>query len=354
MPKTKLCAKQWIALGLSLIIAALTVGLSIICSKQVKKDSYDTAILATQKMQACMDAIKQEKINRGIEIVEEDVFETGMLGEDWNDITTTMGDLAAKRTSANPDMAAMMVFMLEEAGVQAGDYVGCNFSGSFPSFNIATICACDAIGAVPVYISSVGSSTWGSNNPGFTFPEMAKTLYDAGLISREPELVTPGGSGDTGKDMYDQELFDSIWERVESLGFNTMVEEDYETNIARRAAALDAYDISAFVAVGGNLTSLGKGDLIYLLGQGIISEEITSLNAKSGLVEYYLYNGVPSMLLLNIKKIVADYGLTFDPAELKTPGEASMYYKTEYPVWIICAGLALEMAVLIYYKKRLI
>lgn len=333
-----------------LLVTASGLLLAYFTSSVTEKPLYNTAVNAARKMSACMEEIAAEKARRGIEIPPEDVFSTGMIGEDFNEITTTSGDLAAKRTSANPDMAAMMVFMLDEAGIKAGDTVGCNFSGSFPALNIATVCACDAMGVRVVYICACGASTWGANNPGLSFPEMADVLYKKNLISAPPVLVTPGGGKDTGSGL-DPELFSEVWERAEALGYPTLTEEDFEKNVLARKAALDAYDIDCFVAVGGHLASLGRGDVVYLLGQGIIREEVGFTNEKSGLVERYLNGGTPTILLLNIKKLAADYSLPFDPEKQAEIGTAGLYYEKTYNNAVLITSASVFLCLLILFKK---
>lgn len=339
-----------IMLLLMLLVTASGLLLAYFTSSVVKKPLYDAAVDAAHRMSACMEEIAAEKARRGIEIPPEDVFSTGMIGEDFNEITTTSGDLAAKRTSANPDTAAMMVFMLDEAGVKAGDTVGCNFSGSFPALNIATVCACDAMGIKVVYICACGASTWGANNPGLSFPEMADILYKKTLISAPPALVTPGGGGDSGRGL-DTELFSEVWDRAEALGYPTLTEEDFEKNVLARKAALDAYDIDCFVAVGGHLASLGRGDVVYLLGQGIIHEEVGFTNSGSGLVERYLNEGTPSVLLLNIKKLAADYSLPFDPEKQAEIGTSGVYYEKTYNNAVLITAASVFLYLLILFKK---
>ena len=349
MKKKKLGKTTWLLLLAICVVSAAALALSAAFKTREKKESYDEALSAAMRMQSCMELIKKEKTERKIALADEDIFGTGLIGEDYNDITTTSGDLPAKRTCANPDMAAMMVFMLKEAGVGPGDCVGCNFSGSFPSLNIAVICACDEIGAKPVYISACGSSTWGANNPGLSFPEMAHLLYKANLISEGPVLITPGGSHDTA-DGFESDDFKSVWDRVGKLGYPTYEEADFEKNVAYRKSILDKYDIDCFVAVGGHLASLGKGDTVYLLGQGLIKEETGGINPGSGLIEMYLNEGIPTALLLNIKKLALDYSLPFDPDALAAAGESGVYYENVYPVYFIIAGIAICIVLLIKIK----
>lgn len=93
---------------------------------------------AARRMEACMAEIKAERLRRGLPVDEtEDIFSTGLLGTGHTAITTTLGNLEAKRTSCQRDMGALVLRLLLEAGVKAGDRVGICASGSFPALNIA-------------------------------------------------------------------------------------------------------------------------------------------------------------------------------------------------------------------------
>ena len=48
-----------------------------------------------------------------------------------------------QRSAANPNIAAMIVDMLTQCGVKAGDPVAVNCSGSFPGLNVSVLCALD-------------------------------------------------------------------------------------------------------------------------------------------------------------------------------------------------------------------
>jgi poly-gamma-glutamate system protein len=87
---------------------------------------------AAERMQRCMDAVHRYKDERGIPIDPEiDWHDTGLLGTGYTSVTTTLGAVEAKRTSANPDMAALCVRLLLEAGVTNGGRVACCFSALF-------------------------------------------------------------------------------------------------------------------------------------------------------------------------------------------------------------------------------
>ena len=129
-----------------------------------------------------------------------DTNDTGLIGVEYTDITTTLGSLAAKRTSTNPAFAAVVVDMLDRAGVRRGDAVAVSFSGSFPALNIAVLSAARALDLRPVIISSVGSSTYGANQPEMTWLDMERVLAEAGLFPYRSIAASLGGiAGSRGR-----------------------------------------------------------------------------------------------------------------------------------------------------------
>lgn len=351
MYRKKLSTKQWILLTAGVAVGFVCVALAAGLQTRQKKPCYDAALRAAEQMQACMEVIREEKAARGIPLAPEDLFETGLMGEEYNFITTTLGDPEAKRTSTDPDMAAMAVSLLTEAGLHPGDSVGCGFSGSFPALNIAVLCACDAMELTPVYICSCGASTYGANNPGFSFPEMACLLYERGLISAPAALVTPGGGRDMGE-VADPELFAEIWERTKALGWPTLEEPDFARNVAYKKALLDEAGIDCFVAVGGNISVLGGNMITDTVGQGLLTPPPLRLNEKSGLLEYYLQEKTPCILLLNLKKLTAEQGMPFDPEQRETPGTGNIYYEQHYFAPALWVGLAAELCLLVLFAAE--
>ena len=170
--------------------------------RTVPKGHYRAMVRAAEQMESCMAELKTERLRRGIPIDKEtDRFSTGLLGTDFTAITTTLGNLEAKRTSCQPDMAALVCDLYVQAGVQAGDRVAICSTGSFPALNLAALCAAEALGAEPVMIVSIGASTYGANIPAFTAPEMLYHLYEAGLVATAPAGITLGGDDDLGLNM---------------------------------------------------------------------------------------------------------------------------------------------------------
>ena len=89
----------------------------------------DALYVTQSNLSHSMAALEEEL---GIPLSELDYHQTGMIGESYTGITTTLGAIEAKRTTAWPEMGALCVRLLHEAGVRSGDTVGAGFSGSSP------------------------------------------------------------------------------------------------------------------------------------------------------------------------------------------------------------------------------
>ena len=71
----------------------------------------------------------------------EDTGHTGLIGPEWSDLTTTLGDPEAKRTTINPNFAGLIAELLIQAGVKQGDTIAIGSSASFPALLIASLSA---------------------------------------------------------------------------------------------------------------------------------------------------------------------------------------------------------------------
>ncbi len=338
-----------------LLLAALALAGSVVLTmaggKTVQSPDFAVAIKAAEIMRGCMERVRDDKAELGLAISPDDLHQTGMIGETYTGITTTNGALEAKRTCANPDMAALAVRLLREAGVESGDTIGAGFSGSFPAMNLAVLSACAAMDVRPVYISSVGASTYGANQPELTFPDMVWRLVEDGLLPVHGAAVSLGGQRDCGLDMQ-PELVSQIRARLESRPIPLLYEEDFEKNLAARRAIYEREGpITCFVGVGGNLSTIGLGESVPAWGV-IAPYRAGRVDEKSGLIQYYSAEGMPVIQLLNIRKLVADYGMPYDPEQLLPPGESAVYDTVQYPWSIAAVGLVLSVGLLLWGRRQ--
>ena len=313
---------------------------------------YDLKLAASRRAQRCFQAVARLKTDLGLETDSAaDINATGLIGLEYSFITTTIGNLEAKRTSTNPNMAAVVVDMFTELDLQPGDKVAINCSGSFPALNIAVLCAAQEMGLDPYLISSFGASTHGANHPELTWPDMEHHLYEQGLLTHRSDLFSIGGMEDVGKEM-DPGLRETITNRIQGYGYQLFYDEDLIHNVRTR---YDIYrsqgDIKCFINVGGNDASFGDSNIMVHADGGILTA-LPEKDNSTGLVQLFLADGTPVVHLLNIKTLAADYGLPIDPAPLPEPGEGGVYFEAGYRTWIAWTALACAAALLWMSREK--
>lgn len=316
------------------------------------KDYYSIMLDASQRTQDAFEAVKKEKLSRGITISSlDDPNNTGMIGDPFTEITTTLGNLEAKRSTTNPNISAMIVDMLMQCNVKSGDTVAVNFSGSFPAVNIATLCAMDAMGLKGTVISSVGASTYGGNQPEFTYLDMEHFLYEQGYIKNHSRYFSMGGSNDQGKEM-PEDLKEGIRGRIEGYGTTFLNYESIDENIeARTAIYKDTGESICFINAGGNQLSFGGGSEMVSAKNGIIRPTGGEIKGK-GLVPVFLNSGVPVIHLLNMKGLLPSYGLPIDPMPIPPVGAGGVYRHYEYHIGLAVILLLLNSLWLIWAAKK--
>ena len=317
---------------------------------------YDTMVQAAQRFEAACGYVRGLRGDMGLALDVEDRMGIGLMGSELTAITTTLGDPAAKRTAQTPDMAALCVRLLCEAGVKPGDRVGACMSGSFPGLNIALVCACEVMGAELVYTASVGASSYGANLPELTSPELLLALCEAGILHTPPVSISAGGDNDSGVNMLghileEEALIQSTLERVQGRGVPFVCHPELADNVAYHAGLYG--DIDCFVNVGGTVVGSGSNLVILGLGQGLLEGDGVTYQEGSGLLEYYLAQGVPSIHLLNIKQLCLAYGIPFDPAAVPETGRSGVYFEKSYPRWAVAlTGLLAVSALAVYGWKK--
>ncbi len=333
-------------------LLVLLAALLLLESTKVMIPAEDSGLklAASEKAAACFASIHQLKLDRGLEMNETaDINQTGMIGLEYSFITTTIGNLEAKRTATNPNMAAVVVDMFTELGLQPGDKIAVNCSGSFPALNIAVMCAAEVMELDPYLISSFGASTHGANDPELTWLDMEHHLVENGLLTHPSDLFSIGGMEDVGKEM-PGELIDTIVTRVRGYGYELFYDEDLLRNIRMRYRIYrEQGDVKCFINVGGNDASFGDSSVMVHTDGGILTE-LSERDNSTGLVQLFLKDGIPVIHLLNMKSLAAEYGLPIDPVPLPEPGEGGVYSDVQYRKEIAAIGLIL--AAVLFWMSR--
>jgi poly-gamma-glutamate system protein len=316
-------------------------------SKQVTKDLIiNYKLAAVSQMQKAIDAIKAERLENGIEINSgDDPNETGIIGADYTDLTTSLGDLSAKRTASNPNFGGVVVDMLFEAGVKIGDEVAINFSGSFPSLNIAVLSAVQSMDLKPMIISSVGASMYGANLPELTWLDMERILRDRRIFPYKSIaaalggiMETKGGIDGTGIKVAKKAIKRNQIPFLEEKGQKSL-ESDIERRLSIFHRNLLGSKLAAFINSGGATVAFGNIPQASGLSSGLLKAVPITTNPQRGLIFRMAEKGVPVIHLLNVKALARDYGLPVDPFPLPRVPSGKIMKPQQYSRVMALSGL---------------
>lgn len=267
------------------------------------------------------EAIAAARRAQGLGFPSEDVNRTGLIGLPGSAMTSSVGVLAAKRTTTNPNWATVVVRLLREAGVRRGDTVAAGFSGSFPALNLAVSAAARSLDIRLVSVAAVSASNWGANDPRFTWLDMERILTRAGLA--EPSVAASvGGTRDAGVDLPPggtSLVRQAIARSAVPLITAPSLEESVQRRMALYAEAAGGAPITAFVNVGGAQANLGACDESFLRASGLVTTLPPCAPGRQGVAHQFLARGVPVISLLNVRDLALRYGLPIDPIPLPSP-----------------------------------
>ena len=97
------------ALLICVMVLALALGLAARGQQRTKVYYAQMQLQATDLLEECFAHVRSYKQELGIPMAQEDYHQTGMIGESYSGITTTLGACEAKRTTAWPEMGALCV-----------------------------------------------------------------------------------------------------------------------------------------------------------------------------------------------------------------------------------------------------
>lgn len=309
---------------------------------------------AAQRMAEAEKAILDVVLREGIEIEAEDHAMTGLIGPEWTSLTTSLGSEEAKRTSLDPNFAALLVHYFQSAGLKTGDVVAVGSSGSFPGLMLATLCAAEEMELNVRMIASYGASMYGATRPELNIVRIAEIVKEAGLVDYHLLAVSPGGDNDYAEGM----LFEDTREIIVRLAKESGVEFIDENNIKKsidRRLKLYGDDIDCFVNVGGASVNFGTSSYALNMNNGLImNPPRIPIMQDRGLLYEYAARGIPVIHLLNVKKLAEDNGIPFDRLPLGTPGEGSVYAEIKYSGHraVISVLISLSVLILLWPKKH--
>lgn len=267
---------------------------------------------------------------------------TCLIGPEMSELFTTAGQLEAKRTTTDPDMAGLVTHLLQDAGVSAGDTVAVAASGSFPALMVATLAAIASLDAVPVTILSTGASSWGATRPEFDLLDLHRLLLERGVLRAPIAAASLGGSHDVGRE-FEPDVRDRLARKIVDRGVHFLDEPDLAANVAARMR-IYGHPV-AFVNIGGSDVSLGTSPEILKVPAGLSLDLADRValppRPQRGLVFAMAAEHVPVIHLLHVRGLVLRFGLPWDPIPLPRAGTTRLREKggvASPRFWLIAVG----------------
>ncbi len=245
--------------------------------------------------------------------------DSALLGAELTPLVSTLGSLESKRLSVQPEWARELTLRIAGAGVMPGDAVAAGFSGSFPGLNVAVAAACQSMGVTLVAVSSVTASTWGANEPGFTWPEMEARLVRKGILRPVSAAISSGGAGDRALDLESEGrlLVEEILRKASGiLGCQILRPDSLKQGVDQR---MDLYDrlsagrrIALYINVGGGEVSMGRSPAILRFKTGFLPQKPWDVSPDRGVMARFIERGVPVLTLLNIRDLAMRWRISDD------------------------------------------
>ena len=325
--------------------------------------SYDMKIKAANLMKESMVELKNVRMEAGVFIDDEnDPNETGLVGSPFSLITTDEGDLDAKLTTLDPNFSAGMVELMLRLNLQKGDTVAILLTGSMPGANIAVLTAANAMGLIPMVITSVGASQWGANHADFTWLDMESILFNKGLINSRSVAASVGGRNDMGR-LLSPAGREIIISNIENYNIPLIRKNRLAENIDERMKLFESFNkitnYSAMINVGGGVASLGTSFNSKLLPAGIVNRsEVVNISIRDGGIEGVLAKfakkNVPVLHVLNIKSLTEQLGMPFAPIPIPEVGSGVLYAEEKYNILIatVCLFIVCGLVFGVGYQSK--
>ena len=257
-----------------------------------------------------------------------DSTQSALIGVEFSDITTSIGQFEAKRASLNPNFAALIVLLLKEADVKPGDTVAIGASASFPSLIIAALSACRSLDLRPLAMISLGASQWGANDPNFHWLRMQECLVNNRALVYRPIAISLGGGRDVGEEMSPTGLA-LLQSAIKDSRILFLKEPNLEKNVNLRMklytdSARDS-ELRAFINIGGSYANMGTDAKILEVEPGLSRIRKFPAPEKSGVIFRMARHQIPVIHLLYIKGLAEKYGFPWNPKKIPEPGEGRIY-----------------------------
>jgi poly-gamma-glutamate system protein len=294
---------------------------------------YVEMLEAAHTLQSASRVIAGEKMSRGLLQSESiDPNRTGFIGSEMTGLTTTIGNLASKRTVTNPDFAAALVRLIDGLELPRGTPVVVVLSGSFLGADVAALAAVEILGLRPIIVASLGASMYGATDPDYNLLDVLSSLRSNGLLKTNVAMAVLGGDKAVGQGM-DADIVAKLRTSAARDKILIVDEPPYPMIIDRLLERIDeavgaGKRAGLVISVGGALVALGTCPESYGLPPGLIRQPANCVEGTPGIpLRIATRDQAPVLHIINIRKLALDLGLPFDPSPLPKSGTNSAIYR---------------------------
>jgi len=262
---------------------------------------------------------------------------SGLIGPNNTAIQNAAGNLAAKRTSINPNLAAVIVDYFQQIGLKRGDRVAVGLTGSYPGTNVALYAAMKAMDLKPTIVTALGSSGFGATDPQFTWLDMERVLADKGVVDFRSAAASPGGGDDMGGSKSAAQK-DQIWAAISRNHVQELRSRNIDEAIEKRMEIFGrGGQVKAYVNVGASAASMGFNIEDVSLPSGLYRDLASQpINwPRQGPMIQLAKRGAPVINLGALQNVAREYGLSIAPQAMPQIGEGRALGRQGYNLPIV-------------------
>lgn len=312
---------------------------------------------AVSRTQAAFDCVREIQIQRGHRALSKlDPQQSHLIGPSMSMVTSKLGSLESKQTSINPNLSAVIVQWLLDAGVQPGDRIAIGASGSWPALNIAVHSAVATLDLRPTIVLSAAASQYGANMPDLMWVDMERELRQAGIFPQSHRAVAAslGGLFDRAAGMTD-ETHDLLEAAVKRNELPLIDCRDLADSVEQRSRIFESHRgherYAAYINIGGGSASIGGTDGNRCLGAGVHRSLPGGNVIPDCVATRMLSQQTPVINVVDAKAIAKSFGMPIAPKETPEIGAGLVFYQSTYRrplAGLLIAVTLLWMTVAVY------
>lgn len=315
---------------LAILVALAMLAAGSAAAEPVPADLRARMLAAAATMRAASAVLLAEKERLGLfPGADVDPNRTGMVGVEYNSMTTAVGELGEKRSTTNPDFAAAYVRFIAGLDLPPDAPVVLVLSGSYVGGDVALLAALEALGRPFVLLASAGTSQYGANDPEFNLFDILALLQQKGIVRTKALAGVLGGTNANGGGI-DRASFRKLVDSAARAGIPLMpgptVTASVDQLIAATRAELAGRRPGLVLNVGASIVGLGECLESFTFPTGFSPTAMPCTSGPAGIMMKLGAEGVPTLHILNMKQVTRELGLPFDPIPLPGPGANKAVY----------------------------